>query len=104
MITSHRSLAVSVLLSVAIPLPAEQNEKAVHTLEPITVTAQKRPEYLDDVPLSVSVVSGEKVEEMALRQLEDVSAYVPNTTISQGAVYSRIYISGIGSGLNQGFE
>ncbi len=79
-------------------------ELDLHRLDPITITAQKRPENLYDVPLSVNVVDGKKIDDLNMRHLEDVSDYVPNLTISQGAVFSRLFIRGIGSGLNRGFE
>ncbi len=54
--------------------------------------------------MAVSVVSGEKITNLTMRQLEDLGAYVPNVNISQGHVFSRLFIRGIGSGLNLGFE
>jgi len=75
-----------------------------YTLDPIIVTAQKRPEYLYAVPISVSIVDNQKTDALAIRNLEDLSAYTSNVNISQGAVFGRVFIRGIGSGLNQGFE
>lgn len=73
-------------------------------LEEIIITAQKRPENLQDVPISVNALSGDKLADAGLGSLEDVQAYVPNLTIAQGAISSQIFIRGFGSGLNQGFE
>jgi len=73
-------------------------------LEPIIITSQKRPAYLEQVPSAVSVVSGKKINAMGIRHLEEMSAYVPNLTITQNAVFNKIFIRGVGSGLNLGFE
>lgn len=73
-------------------------------LEEIVVTAQKRPESLGDVPISVSVMSGERIDDAGLQNLEDVVAYVPNVVINQQAIGYNINIRGIQSGNQAGFE
>ncbi len=85
-------------------LNADELEAEKISLDPITVTADKYTEYLYQVPKSVSVIEGKKITDMAIRKLEDVSAFAPNLNIVKGAVFSRVYIRGIGSGLNQGFD
>ncbi|NIB41559.1 TonB-dependent receptor [Pseudomaricurvus alkylphenolicus] len=73
-------------------------------LEEIIVTAQKRAQSLQDVPLSVNAVSGELINEMNMTGLDDLSSYVPNLSISEGTTSTNIYIRGFGSGANVGFE
>lgn len=43
----------------------------------ILVTAQKRAESLQDVPISVGVVQGSFVQEMGVKNLEDISISTP---------------------------
>lgn len=74
------------------------------TLEEVIVTAQKRTESLQDVPISVSAVGGEKIAQAGIENLQDLSAYVPNLKIVEGGLVPQMYIRGIGSGPNQGFE
>ncbi len=74
------------------------------TLEEIIVTAQKRSQSLQDVPVSVSVTTGAKLSEAGITKLEDLQAYVPNLTMSETGIGTNIYMRGIGSGINQGFE
>jgi outer membrane receptor protein involved in Fe transport len=50
-------------------------------LEEIIVTAQKRAENVLEVPLSVSVVTGEQLEAAHVVSLVDLAAYVPNLAI-----------------------
>jgi outer membrane receptor protein involved in Fe transport len=73
-------------------------------LEEVIVTAQMRAESLQDVPISVSAVSGTKMMEAGIDKIEDLQAYVPNLTMSETGIGTNIYIRGIGSGINQGFE
>lgn len=73
-------------------------------LEEIIVTSQKRAESLQDVSVSVTALSGEKLADGAIARLEEVTAFVPNFTLSETGIGTNIYIRGIGSGINQGFE
>lgn len=73
-------------------------------LEDVVVTAQKVEESLSDVPLSVEAVLGEKLADVGILRLDDLKAYVPNLQMSETGIANNIYIRGIGSGLNQGFE
>lgn len=73
-------------------------------LEEVFVTAQKRAESLQDVSVSVSVVSGEKLSDLGIGKIEDLSAYIPNLTMSETGIGTQMFIRGIGSGINQGFE
>ncbi len=73
-------------------------------LEEIVVTAQKRAESLQDVPISVAATSGEKLTEAGIGALTDLSNYVPNLRAVEGAQSPSLFIRGIGSGNNAGFE
>ncbi|MBN50979.1 MAG: TonB-dependent receptor [Spongiibacteraceae bacterium] len=77
---------------------------AAAVLEEVVVTAQLREQSLQDVPVSVSAISGDKLMEAGLARIEDLQAYVPNFTMSESGIGTDIYIRGIGSGENQGFE
>jgi iron complex outermembrane receptor protein len=74
------------------------------TLQEIVVTAQKREEALGDVPISVNVVSVETLEAANINKIEDVTEFVPNMTMTETRVSTQMYVRGIGSGNNQGFE
>tara|TARA_R110001583_G_scaffold20485_15_gene78910 strand:+ start:1278 stop:3752 length:2475 start_codon:yes stop_codon:yes gene_type:complete len=74
------------------------------TLEEVVVTAQHRSQSLQDVPVSVSAISGDKMMEAGINRMEDLQAYVPNLTVTESGISTDIYIRGIGTGMNQGFE
>ena len=93
------ALAISVFVpGVAMAQGAEEAEAP--RSDAIIVTAQGREQNLQDVPVAVSVVSGEALTEQALLSLEDVSDRLPNVNIAGGFLNVR----GVGSGQNAGFE
>ena len=73
-------------------------------LEEIIVTAQKRAESLQDVPISMTALSGAKISEAGMNSFADLAAYVPNLGISENAVATGIYMRGVGPGAQQSFE
>lgn len=95
-------LSIGVLLAVATLNANAQGYSS--TLEEVIVTSQKRQQTLQEVPISVNVVSGEKMANSGIERIEDLQSYVPNLTMSETGVGNNIYIRGIGSGINPGFE
>ena len=87
-----------------LPLLVSGAAVAGPVLEEVVVTAQLRQQSLQDVPVSVSAIGGEKMMEAGIAKIEDLQAYVPNFTMSESGIGTDIYIRGIGSGENQGFE
>src|SRR5688572_13242501 len=73
-------------------------------LDEIVVTARKRSESLQDVPLSVVAVSGELMQQQGIKRLEDLQFKVPNFAMTETGIGTNIAIRGIFSGVNQGFE
>lgn len=73
-------------------------------LEEVIVTAQKRVESLQDVPIAITAMSGEKIDEIGITGLEELTQYMPNVTINNGAGTPNLYVRGVGSGTNAGFE
>jgi outer membrane receptor protein involved in Fe transport len=73
-------------------------------LEEITVTAQKRSESLQDVPMSITALGGERMEEAGIDSFSDLSSHVPNLEIAENAVNTIITLRGISVGSNQSFE
>tara|TARA_R110002110_G_scaffold406421_1_gene626306 strand:- start:113924 stop:116164 length:2241 start_codon:yes stop_codon:yes gene_type:complete len=73
-------------------------------LEEVVVTATKRAEGLQDVPIAISVMSGEAIAEKGLADLADLAVYMPNIHIAEGGAGTQLFIRGIGSGINYGFE
>lgn len=83
---------------------AQEAGGAQPVLEEIIVTATKRESSLQEVPLSIAALSGAMIEERSIRNLEDLSIYVPNFSKGETGIGPVINIRGIASGANQGFE
>ena len=69
--------------AIASPVLAQEANDA-GGLEEIVVTAQKREQNLQDVPLAISAISAEKVEKLGINDSRDLSGLAPNVTIVQG--------------------
>ena len=61
------------------PVPAEKNQ-----LERVEVTANKRVERLENVPLAISVFTAERLERANVRSLEDVIELSPALSVTYG--------------------
>lgn len=70
----------------------------------IIVTAQRREQRLQDVPISVNVTSGESIEKSGIADLVSLAARSPGFNLGVGPQSNLINIRGVGSGLNAGFE
>jgi outer membrane receptor protein involved in Fe transport len=88
--------------------PGEQASASVdeepRALEEIVVTARKVTESLHDAPLSVVVLDAEKMTTASITKVEELVPYVPNIAMSETGIGTNLYVRGIGSGINQGFE
>ena len=83
------------------------DEKAAGKLETITITATKRAQSLQDVPISVSVTSEATLEKAHIRDLIDLQSVVPSLKVTQfNAVgQTNFIIRGFGNGSgNDGIE
>jgi outer membrane receptor protein involved in Fe transport len=74
-------------------------------LEEIIVTATRREESLQDVPISVTVATGAMIQEGGFSDIEDLSSFLPNLMISDGFQGQTLLIRGIGTDTrNEAFE
>jgi len=81
------------------------NAKQNYTgIERIIVTAQKRVQSLKDVPVSVAVITDEQIDKNVTSNLEEISFSIPNLTINEAGLSTNLFIRGVGSGGNLGFE
>jgi outer membrane receptor protein involved in Fe transport len=73
-------------------------------LEEIIVTATKKEESLQDIAVSVTVISGDKIENAGISSLQDLGQYVPNFSVTENAISTIATMRGVGVGANQSFE
>ncbi|HUO95304.1 MAG TPA: TonB-dependent receptor [Steroidobacteraceae bacterium] len=95
-------------LALAAPFAATQAQTApaapsvaadTGQLETIVVTARRRSENLQNVPLAVTAVSADQILAQDITNLEDLNSLVPNMKISAGRATSstiNVYIRGVG--------
>ena len=81
------------------------NQKKTHELDTITVTAQKRTENAQDVPISMDVLSTDKLMQMNVSDISDYMKLLPSvsTSTSQGAYqpgFGQVSMRGVESGSN----
>ena len=68
-------------------------------LEEVTVTAQKRTENLQDVPVSIQVLGNEQLENLQVKGFDDYIVFMPTVSYtSAGPGYGQVYMRGISSG------
>ena len=64
-------------------ISAQDNEEASSLgIEEIIVTARKREESLQDVPIAITAVT-EQLQDATIRNLADLSAFAPNVIIGE---------------------
>jgi len=87
--------------------PLAQAQEASSILEEVIVSAQKRSEDLQDVPLSIAAIGQEAIEALGAPRLRDLEYSVPNLQFagSDNSIRSIISIRGIATDdRNIGFE
>ncbi|MDB3933260.1 TonB-dependent receptor [Luminiphilus sp.] len=90
------TLAAAVLSAISAQSFAQQS------MEEVVVTATKRTESIQDVPMSVSVISGEVLERAEVRDLLDLQSVVPSLRVPQfqNSIQTNFVIRGFGNGAN----
>ena len=67
-------------------------------IDEIIVTATKREEKLIDVPISIAVLTGEKIENAGIQNITDLSYAIPNLSVwERGPGLQTITIRGVGN-------
>jgi iron complex outermembrane recepter protein len=107
-VITHRSriaLAVTAALSMyQLPLYAQETTAKNTELETIQVTARKKVESLQDVPMSVSAISAKRLDDTGVDNLQELSTYIPGFEQPRLAIQSRMVLRGVSSGDNASFE
>ncbi len=119
LVGSTRALLLLSAASAAFMLPAaayaqngqkdEEAQAAVPAAESetqdgneIVVTATKREQTLQDVPVAVSVTTADAIEKAQIRDIRDLSTLVPSLRVNQlqSSANTNFYIRGFGNGAN----
>lgn len=73
------------------------SEEASSQLTDILVTAQRRQERLQDVPIAVTAVTGEDLKASGIQSLDNLRVAVPGLSVRNAGVASRPYLRGVGT-------
>ncbi|WP_101758098.1 TonB-dependent receptor [Oceanicoccus sp. KOV_DT_Chl] len=97
------ALAIGIIASVgaASQLQAQEARRgsSAALLEEVLVTARKRAENSQDVPLSISAYGADQIETLKVRDLSNLSVGMPNVALDDGASargYANFSIRGLG--------
>lgn len=96
---NHTPIAAAVIAAVAGQAAMAQDNSG---LEEVVVTAQKRSENMQDVPISIDAISTEKLEQLNINNFTDYVRMLPSVaatpSIGAGAGFSAVYMRGIVTG------
>jgi iron complex outermembrane recepter protein len=102
---SRTPVASAVLLALGSPFAHAQQtpqEGGATALGEVIVTAQKRAESLQNVPISVDALGQDKLEELNIQSFKDYVQALPSVTmaasIGAGSGFSAVYMRGIATG------
>jgi iron complex outermembrane recepter protein len=102
--TWHRTLTFGVVIASALPAVTAAADQAGAVVEEVLVTAQRRTESLQDVPISVTVASGDQLEKAGVARLEDIAVIAPAVQLSRTGVYTQPSVRGITTTLAGNYE
>lgn len=99
--TAFSASAATLLFAAGFAAPAmaqsTQSEGAV-TIGDVVVTAQRREQSLQEVPIAITAFSAETLERTAATGIQDIAAKAPGVTLTRFNIGEpQIYIRGVGS-------
>ena len=106
---NHRILGLSgasILALTACAAPAHAADTSAATVEEVVVTAQKRAENIQNVPLSIMALSGEQMAKSGVNDVRDLERLIPNLrldTIAQASGLT-LRIRGFGANSNAAID
>jgi outer membrane receptor protein involved in Fe transport len=102
--TNHK-LKLAILAALSAPGaayaagPADTSAAATGGIEEIVVTAQRRTESAQNVPITIQAMTGDQLGQLAVTTFDDVLKFLPNVTFSSnGPGQGNIYMRGLSAG------
>lgn len=85
--------------AILLVLPTAGSRAEQTMLEEVIVTAQKRVQNVQDIPVTINVLSGETLDQFSIRDTNDLAASVPGLTIQHTPQnLAQVAIRGLGTG------
>src|ERR1700723_2991685 len=105
---SKLAIAIAAALSGAATfhaLPAHAADASSDTLAEVIVTARKRAENLQDVPISIDVFTSKDLQNLGISQFEDYAAQTPSISfVSAGPGTQTFVMRGVSDGSNPNYS
>ena len=99
---SHRlAYAISAILGgyAAASVAADATDTSDTGIEEILVTAQRRNESIQNVPITIQAITGTQLQQLSITTFDDVIKYLPNVTFgTNGPGQGEIYMRGLSAG------
>ena len=96
--TRRGAVAAAVALTLHAPGAQAQQQKPKRQIEEVVVTATRVEESLQDVPISVSVLTGDAIEDFGIDNFADYVLQLPGVTAGgSGPGQNTVYIRGVAS-------
>jgi iron complex outermembrane receptor protein len=89
--------------SLAATAVADVADTDTGAIEEIQVTAQRRVESIQNVPITIQAITSEQLKQLSLSNFDDAVKYLPNVTFSNnGPGMGNIYMRGLSAGFAGG--
>jgi iron complex outermembrane recepter protein len=96
----HAPIAAAIFAAVPHAYAADATDTG-GALQEVVVTAEKRTENLQDVPVSITALGNKQLEQLNVQDFSDYVKYLPSVSYqSTGPGFSRVFMRGISSGDN----
>ncbi len=102
--SARRTFTAALLASTMITAPVFAQDRPAYEAignDEIIVTAQKREQNLQDVPISIQALGTEKLDQLQAQAFDDYVRFLPSVTYQTGGPgTARVYFRGVSSGEN----
>src|SRR5580692_3521974 len=98
---SKLSIAIAAVLGIlpGVRSLAATAEGGSDALEEITVTAQRRSQSMQDVPISMQAFTGQALQQLNIQTFDDYIKYLPNvTSANNGPGQNEVFMRGLSAG------
>ena len=92
---NRTKISCAIVTALAFNPAIAQEKTAKAQIETIQITATKRTESIQDVPISVSALNGEMLENLGIESFSDYVEFLPNVVFKALALVKMKYISGV---------
>ena len=100
-IFNRNTLCTMITFALSSNIYAQQNdtgEAEARVLEEVIITAQKREQTLQEVPVTVSAFSGDFIADNGVKDIRDIAGLTPNLSIkTRSETETTVFMRGIGS-------